>query len=434
MIRCGFYERCVTPPIGSEIPGYWCRRPSTGILDELYVKAFVTDDGKTQTALIVADAVELLTKHGEAILKRVEEMTGIPADRVSVSGNHSHYGVPCGDPPGTGALEDEPFMDVFCRVAADCVFLALQRLQESQMTFGTGCVEGIAYCRDHLLENGLVCTNAGSKMPVVRTYSDTDPELGVLFVKNSEGKPLGALVCYSLHQDCIGGSQFSGDFSSELSRQLKAKYGADFVCIYTAGAAGDINHVDRMGGMKRPYTERGQILAAEAIRVIEEASSPVTGDKVDGKRVILRCRNRRATAEEKARAIDVVVNGKKDPAQMLGTTMSKLLLIYEEDLDARGQVEEDLPVQISMVGDTFIVAMPGEPYHVFGRAIKHGCPTGKCIISTLSHGMYGYMPTPDLLGTYIYPGQLCVGSRFEGDTGDRVVKAALDAMQELLAK
>ena len=35
MIRCGFYERCVTPPIGSEIPGYWCRRPSTGILDEL---------------------------------------------------------------------------------------------------------------------------------------------------------------------------------------------------------------------------------------------------------------------------------------------------------------------------------------------------------------------------------------------------------------
>ena len=85
MIRCGFYERCVTPPIGSEIPGYWCRRPSTGVLDEIYVKAFVTDDGAKQTALIVVDAVELLTKHTEAILKRVEEMTGIPADRVSVS-------------------------------------------------------------------------------------------------------------------------------------------------------------------------------------------------------------------------------------------------------------------------------------------------------------------------------------------------------------
>lgn len=434
MIRCGFYERCVTPPIGSEIPGYWCRRPSTGVLDEIYVKAFVTDDGQRQTALIVVDAVELLTKHGEAIVARIAEMSGIPADRVAVSCNHSHYGIPCGDPPGTGALEDEPFMDVFCRVAADCVFLALQRLQESQMTFGTGCVEDIAYCRDFVLENGIICTNAGANRPVVRTYSDTDPELGVLFVKSAEGEPLGALVCYSLHQDCVGVSQFTGDFSSELSRRLKAKYGQDFVCIYTAGASGDINHIDRIGGKQRRYTERGQLLAAEAIRVIEEASEPVSGDRVSGKRVILRCRNRRATQEEKELAYDIAVNGNKRPERPVGSVMSRLLLAYEEEMEVSGQTEEEVPVQVSMVGDTFIVAMPGEPYHAFGRAIKQGCPTGKCIISTLSHGMFGYIPTPDLLGTCIYPGQLCVGSRFEGDTGDRVVKAALDAMQELLAK
>ena len=434
MIRCGFYERCVTPPIGSEIPGYWCRRPSTGVLDEIYVKAFVTDDGENKTALIVADAVELLTKHGEAILKRVEEMSGIPADRISVSCNHSHYGIPCGDPPGTGTPEDVPFMDVFCRVAADCVFLALQRAQDSTMTFGSGWVEGIAYCRDQVLENGIICTNAGANRPVVRPYSDTDPELGVLFVKNAEGKPLGALVCYSLHQDCVGGNMFTGDFSSELSRVLKAKYGPDFVCIYTAGASGDINHIDRMNGKTRHYTERGQILAAEAIRVIEEASAPVVGDKVSGKRTILRCRNRRATQEEKDLAYDIAVNGNKRPERPVGSVMSKLLLVYEAELEASGQVEEDVPVQVSMVGDTFIVAMPGEPYHAFGRAIKQGCPTGKCIISTLSHGMFGYMPTPELLGTCIYPGQLCVGSRFEGDTGDRVVKAALDAMAELLQK
>ena len=434
MIRCGFYERCVTPPIGSEIPGYWCRRPSTGILDELYVKAFVTDDGEKQTALIVADAVEFLHKHCEAILKRVEEMSGIPADRISVSGNHSHYGVPCGDPPGTGALEDEPFMDVFCRVAADCVYMAKQRLQDSEMTFGSGWVEGIAYCRDQVLENGIVCTNANASRPVVRPYSDTDPQLGVLFVRNGEGKPMGALICYSLHQDCIGGAQFSGDFSSELSRQLKAKYGPEFVSIYTAGAAGDINHVDRMEGLKRPYTERGQILAAETIRVIEEASAPVVGEKVDGKRVILKLRNRRATQEEKELAYDIAVNGNKRPERPVGSGMSKLLLIYEEEMEASGQVEEDVPVQVSMVGDTFIVAMPGEPYHVFGKAIKDGCPTGKCIISTLSHGMYGYMPTPELLGTCIYPGQLCVGSRFEGEAGNKIVKAALDAMAAMLAK
>ena len=160
----------------------------------------------------------------------------------------------------------------------------------------------------------------------------------------------------------------------------------------------------------------------------------MVGDKVDGKRVILRLRNRRATQEEKELAYDIAVNGNKRPERPVGSVMSKILLVYEEDMDARGQVDEPVPVQVSMVGDTFIVAMPGEPYHVFGRAIKQGCPTGKCIISTLSHGMFGYMPTPELLGTCIYPGQLCVGSRFEGDAGDKIVKAALDAMAELLAK
>ena len=98
MIRCGFYERVITPPLGTDIPGGWCERPSTGVLDELYVRAFVTDDGMAQTALIVIDAVELLTHQADAIIRRVEDMTGIPADRVAVSGNHNHWAVPSGEP------------------------------------------------------------------------------------------------------------------------------------------------------------------------------------------------------------------------------------------------------------------------------------------------------------------------------------------------
>jgi len=432
MLHCGFYERCVTPPIGSEMPGYWRTRPSSGVLDELYIKAFVTDDGQTQTALIVVDAVSLSNEQCDTILKRVEEMSGIPADRASVSCNHTHYGVPCGDPPGTGALPDLAFMDVMCRVAADCVFLALQRLQPCQMTFGVGHVEGIAYCRDYVVDNGDVCTNPGSAISVVRPYSDVDPELPVLFVKNSEGKPMGALVCYALHQDSVGGSEFTGDFSSELSRCMKKKYGADFICIFTAGTCGDINHVDRIGGKKLHYTERGQILAKEAIRVIEEASVPVSGDRVDGRRIDLHCRNRRATPEQKRRAQEIVTTGIKDPLAMLGTTLSKLLLQYEAEMDVSGQTEEIVPVQVSMVGDTFVVALPGEPYHAFGRAIKQGCPTGKCIITTLSNADCAYIPTPELLNSSIYPAQLCAGSRLEGDTGDRLVAAALAAMDELL--
>ena len=45
MLQCGFYEKEITPPLGSDIPGYFMKRPSTGVLDRLYAKAFAVSDG-----------------------------------------------------------------------------------------------------------------------------------------------------------------------------------------------------------------------------------------------------------------------------------------------------------------------------------------------------------------------------------------------------
>ena len=432
MIRCGFYERVITPPIGPDIPGGWCERPSIGVLDELYIRTFVTDDGQRQTALIVIDAVELLNHQAEAIIRRVTELTGITVDCVSVSGNHNHWGVPSGEP--YGSREDVAYMDVMCRVAADTVFMALQRLQPCQLSFGVGRVEGISFNRDHLLSDGTVCTNARKELDVVRPWSENDPELPVLFVRDETGKPLGALICFACHLCCAGGKKYTGDFSGVMAGLLKEAYGPDFVAIYTAGAAGDINHIDRMTQTRQNYQDMGAKLAAETIRVVREEAKPVTGDSVAGIRDFVTCGNRRATAEEVAEAKTIVESGKSDPSVMLGALSAILLLDYEEKMAAKDQTEEAVPVQVSRIGDGFVVALPGEPYHQFGVAIKENCPTGKCIISTLSHGMFGYIPVPELLGTNIYPAALCAGSRFAGDTGDRLVKHTLQLMDQLLRK
>ena len=215
---------------------------------------------------------------------------------------------------------------------------------------------------------------------------------------------------------------------------LKETYGPEFVAIYTAGASGDINHIDRIGGTKQNYKDMGAKMAAETIRVVSEEAKPVSGDAVSGIRGFVRCGNRRATAEEVAEAKAIVESGQSDPSVMLGALSAILLLDHEAKMAANNQTEEDVPVQVSLVGDVFIVALPGEPYHQFGMAIKQGCPTGKCVISTLSHGMFGYIPVPELLTTSIYPAALCAGSRFVGDTGERIVNKTLQLMNELLRK
>ena len=122
MLQCGFYEKEITPPLGSDIPGYFMKRPSTGVLDRLYAKAFAVSDGTTSAVLIEIDAVELPVKNRDAITAHIHAMTGLAPEHVAVCATHTHYGIPAGEP--FGSEEDVPFMTEFCRLAADCAALS----------------------------------------------------------------------------------------------------------------------------------------------------------------------------------------------------------------------------------------------------------------------------------------------------------------------
>jgi len=196
MIRCAFYEKEITPPLGSEIPGYYAKRVSTGVLDRLYVKAVVFDDGAGQTALIAVDAVELPAKIFDAIALRIQESVGIAPANIAVCATHTHLGVPAGEP--IGSVEDPEFMTMMCKLTADCVILARQKLQPCSLFFGTGRADGISFNRDYVMSDGSVCTNPGkSAGAIVRPYAENDPELPLLVAKDENGKPLGALISFA---------------------------------------------------------------------------------------------------------------------------------------------------------------------------------------------------------------------------------------------
>ena len=40
-MRCAFYEKEITPPLGGDIPGYYINRFTEDVADELYVRAVV---------------------------------------------------------------------------------------------------------------------------------------------------------------------------------------------------------------------------------------------------------------------------------------------------------------------------------------------------------------------------------------------------------
>ncbi len=430
MICCGFYEKEITPPLGTMMPGYYAVRVATDVLDKLYVKAFVTDDGQTQTAILAFDAVELPNHFCQTLAARIEQQTGIPAANVALCANHTHLGVPFDEPQG--AKEDPEFTAMLLRLAADCVALAQMRLQPCDLTFATGHVEGVSFVRDIVTEDGSVVSNPSSNLTLVRPYSEADHDLPVLLARGEDGTPVGALISFACHQDCIGGTKFSGDFSSELSRQLKARYGQEFVSVFVAGASGDINHINFMEKYRANYIDTGRKLAAEAIRAAEEEGAAVCTDSVDCKLENVTGTYRRATDEQLEAAKKAVETGEIDKKVMLGTLAMKILLEYEEEVKELGETGQ-LPVQVMRFGDVLFFALPGEVYHAFADRIKAACPDRKCLIATICNGDYGYIPTEEMFKTNVYPIQLCHGSRWMPDMGDLVTDKAIAMGQELLA-
>ena len=56
-MRCGFYEKEITPPLGQSVPGYFCARPAMDVWDKLYAKAAVFEGENGIVAVLILDAV-----------------------------------------------------------------------------------------------------------------------------------------------------------------------------------------------------------------------------------------------------------------------------------------------------------------------------------------------------------------------------------------
>ena len=69
-------------PSASGLAGYYHERGNEGMLDDLFAKATVLDDGQTRSAIVVCDLISMPKWIVVEARKRVEERTGIPGSNV----------------------------------------------------------------------------------------------------------------------------------------------------------------------------------------------------------------------------------------------------------------------------------------------------------------------------------------------------------------
>ena len=92
--RVGLARKCITPEEPLWLAGYMGRRrPSEGVLDDLYAQALAVEDAGGRRALLLAvDLCVLRTATVNQVCRRITERTGLKREQILVSLSHTHSG------------------------------------------------------------------------------------------------------------------------------------------------------------------------------------------------------------------------------------------------------------------------------------------------------------------------------------------------------
>lgn len=433
MLKCAFYESDITPLLYANMPGYFNERPGKDVKDKIYAKAIVAQGSNgVKVAMVSVEANFITEEFCSTARKRIAKFSDIDPKHVTLSATHIHNGGPMVD-WGKLVKSDAQYVRFAAQKAADAVLIANQHLQECRVGYANGCVDDISFHRIYEMRDGTYQTNPGKYNPdIVKPYAGIDPDVTVMRADDKDGNPIGAVVNFACHQDCVGELAFSGDYSSQLSKRLKEAYGVDFVTVFFVGTCGNINHFDvhtDKDTVPEYYRIMGNKLADEVLRVSENLEYS-EDDTVAFASKTLSIKKRMVPKEEIpelkkiTRTVtlreDEEIGSQSDPDQ-LKCVFAYDLLNYAKD----PAKTKSVPVAFCRIGDNAFYLLPGEVFVQFGQKIKTTTPFKHRFILTNSNGLFGYLPLRNLFMPTVYESKLGCTSYLEPEAGYKITDAAI---------
>lgn len=425
MLKGAMAEISVTPALGGMIPGQFCARWSTGLKDELFARVLLLEDGATRLALLSFDTLCL----SDAIVREIRVQSGL--DKLLVAATHTHTGGPVED-WGEHLKKDPEYVRWLIKRGVDCLEIARGRLQDVRLLGAEGREERISFHRRYRMRDGSVRTNPGVNNPdIVAADGPIDPTLTLMQVEGADGRLIGTVTNFACHPDVIGTfeTEISADFPGELSRSLKQICGEDSVHMFLTAPCGNLNHIDVSGAFSfgaEHYKRMGRILAADVWRLMQ-LSREFSDLRLQSARTILDLPCRLPSEECLRDARKIVAEERRSHEALIAAADGSLeRLFYAQEalrMDEEKETSCALEVASFRIGELLLCALPVELFTEFGLRIRERSTAGLCMISTLSNGSFGYVPTTQALREGGYEAQLCSTSRLAEDAGDRLVDA-----------
>jgi hypothetical protein len=382
-------------PRGAQMPASF-----NGVLDPIFVRSLVLDNGSTRAALVAIDAGAMPADLYKKVAARAAAELKIPANQLLMSASHTHS-VPF--------RLDDKVEETVMRSLRDSV----ARLQPARIAWGTG-VSYINVNRDRVDPK----TNRWWEGP---NYDGTsDKTVAVLRVETLAGEPIAAYYNYAVHGVITGTlDMISGDIPGAASRYIEESMGEDAVALWTSGAAGDQNPIY----FNQTYELRDIRIADYAKRGEDISNAmPPGGQGMDrnNPRVKLLMDQQKRMNETLGQmlgeeVLHVMREGlEKSPADItLRGAQATVSCPARQRIDAgragnEGHYIDAGEVAIGLgalrIGDVYVGAVDAEVYNGIAQRLKRESPFKHTMMATLTNGMAqtGYIPSDEAFGRNVF--------------------------------
>lgn len=457
-LRAGSARVDITPPLGTELAGYFNVRRATGVLDRIHGRALVLEFDGERIAIVSADLCMLSEGQVAEVRSRASRGTGIPEGNIMVTSTHIHTG-----PVTMGLLSgsvNSDYLENLIESLAEVVVLANERLVDAEVACGRGSLPELVFNRRYVMKDGSVRTNPGRGNPdILKAAGPTDPGVLAVHIKALSGKTLAILVNYANHVDVVGGTMISADFPGVMAREIEAVIGEGTETLYLMGTSGNINHID-VGRAARSELRRevlatdpdaaiaslkgydeakriGRMLAGEVLKTLGNAK-PIPVSRLVVRKKSVEIKRRAASSEELARARELLgIHQGMKASELLGIDFTNDPLLVEKVyareillLDEDERKSDTLEFQVLAFGDVAFSGIPAEAFVEIGLAIKQGSPFPFTGVVTLANGAAGYIPMPWSFNEGGYEPRLARSSRLVPETAGIVIDACLGLLRE----
>ncbi len=393
------------------VNGMFTERKATRAHDPLHARCLVLASGATRVAIAVVDSCLMPRELLDEAKALASKAAGIPVENMLISATHTHSA-----PAAVGALgcpADADYPKLLPARIAEGIERAAGNLTAARV--GHAVVNAAKYtnCRRWILRPDKVRTDPFGQRTVrammhpgyqnpdfVGPAGPIDPDLSILAVQSTDGRPIALLGNFSMHY--FGSPMLSADYYGAFARNVEqalAPKPADppFVAIMSQGTSGDLHWMDysrpRRQQSMGAYAAALAKLACRAYRKIEfDGRVPLVMD--EGK-LTLRVREPDAARLAWARKIIAEIEAGKRHGTFQRVYSREQVYLHEKP-------KHELKLQALRIGDAGIVAIPCEVYGLTGLKIKAASPLACTMNFALANGADGYIPPPEqhALGGY----------------------------------